>query len=149
MKSKIMAADCVIVGAGSAGCVLASRLSENENVIILVEAWHGSALDCQNALGLLLAQSKTLNWGYRSEQSRICTIGGWTVLGGGDWADHHRSTVWYIRRTSGLRSLEALGAQGWGYDAVLPYFKKAQGSGSRGACQRLRRPANNHRWGAY
>ena len=70
MKSKILAADYVIVGAGSAGCVLASRLSEDANCsVILVEAGGTDQrliVKMPSAFYLPM-QSKTLNWGYRSE----------------------------------------------------------------------------------
>ena len=70
MKSKIMAADYVIVGAGSAGCVLASRLSEDENCsVILIEAGGTDQrliVKMPSAFYLPM-QSKSLNWGYRSE----------------------------------------------------------------------------------
>ena len=135
MKSKILAADYVIVGAGSAGCVLASRLSEDANCsVILVEAGGTDQrliVKMPSAFYLPM-QSKTLNWGYRSEPEphmhnrrldcpRGRGLGGSSSINGMVYARGHAQD---------FARWEALGAQGWGYDAVLPYFKKAQGSRS-------------------
>ena len=143
MKSKIMAADYVIVGAGSAGCVLASRLSEDENCsVILVEAGGTDQrliVKMPSAFYLPM-QSKTLNWGYRSEPEphmhnrrldcpRGRGLGGSSSINGMVYARGHAQD---------FARWEALGAQGWGYDAVLPYFKKAQGSRSGSRAERAR-----------
>jgi choline dehydrogenase len=133
MKSKTIAADYVIVGAGSAGCVLASRLSEDENCsVILIEAGGTDQrliVKMPSAFYLPM-QSKSLNWGYRSEPEphmnnrrldcpRGRGMGGSSSINGMVYARGHAKD---------FARWEALGAQGWGYDAVLPYFKKAQGS---------------------
>ena len=143
MKSKIMAADYVIVGAGSAGCVLASRLSEDENCsVILIEAGGTDQrliVKMPSAFYLPM-QSKSLNWGYRSEPEphmnnrrldcpRGRGLGGSSSINGMVYARGHAKD---------FARWEALGAQGWGYDAVLPYFKKAQGSRSGSAAELAR-----------
>tara|TARA_B100000900_G_scaffold364735_1_gene339536 strand:+ start:4210 stop:5805 length:1596 start_codon:yes stop_codon:yes gene_type:complete len=135
MKSKTLAADYVIVGAGSAGCVLAGRLSEDENCsVILVEAGGTDKrliVKMPSAFYLPM-QSKTLNWHYRSDPEphmhnrrldcpRGRGMGGSSSING----------MVYARGNAGdFERWAALGAHGWGYDDVLPYFKKAQGSRS-------------------
>ena len=71
-------ADYVIVGAGSAGCVLAGRLSEDPNCsVILIEAGGSDKnliVQMPSAFYLPM-QSKTLNWGYVAEpEPNICLL---------------------------------------------------------------------------
>jgi choline dehydrogenase len=123
-----MIADYVIVGAGSAGCVLASRLSEDPNCsVILIEAGGSDKnliVQMPSAFYLPM-QSKTLNWGYASEPEpnmngrRLdCPRG--RVLGG---SSSINGMVYVRGNANDYERWEKLGAKGWGYSEVLPYFK--------------------------
>ncbi|MEZ7818614.1 MAG: choline dehydrogenase [Candidatus Azotimanducaceae bacterium] len=131
-----MIADYVIVGAGSAGCVLASRLSEDPNcLVILIEAGGSDKnliVQMPSAFYLPM-QSKTLNWGYASEPEpnmngrRLdCPRG--RVLGG---SSSINGMVYVRGNANDYERWEKLGAKGWGYSEVLPYFKKAQHADKR------------------
>ncbi len=123
--------DYVIVGAGSAGCVLANRLSaDGRNTVLLLEAGpKDTNLWIHVPLGYgKLFKEKTVNWMYQTEpepgldgrsvfQPRGKVLGGSSSINGllyvrGQHADYDR---WRQR-----------GDAGWGYDDVLPYFKKAE-----------------------
>ena len=124
-------ADYVIVGAGSAGCVLANRLSEDQDAtVVLIEA--GGATDSlivrmPSAFYLPIA-SRRFNWGYASEPEpglnnrRISCprgrgLGGSSAING----------MVYVRgNPADFDRWGQMGAKGWSYAAVLPYFKKAQ-----------------------
>jgi choline dehydrogenase len=123
--------DYVIVGAGSAGCVLANRLSaDGRNSVLLLEAGpKDTNLWIHVPLGYgKLFKEKTVNWMYQTEpepgldgrtvfQPRGKVLGGSSSINGllyvrGQHEDYDR---WRQR-----------GNAGWGYDDVLPYFKKAE-----------------------
>ena len=129
--------DYVIVGAGSAGCVLANRLSaDGRNSVLLLEAGpKDTNLWIHVPLGYgKLFKEKTVNWMYQTEpepgldgrtvfQPRGKVLGGSSSINGllyvrGQHEDYDR---WRQR-----------GNAGWGYDDVLPYFKKAENQ-QRGA----------------
>jgi choline dehydrogenase len=131
--------DYVIVGAGSAGCVLANRLSaDGSNSVLLLEAGpKDTNLWIHVPLGYgKLFKEKTVNWMYQTEpepgldgrsvfQPRGKVLGGSSSINGllyvrGQHEDYDR---WRQR-----------GNAGWGYDDVLPYFKKAEDQ-QRGADQ--------------
>lgn len=131
-----MIADYVIVGAGSAGCVLASRLSEDQNCsVILIEAGGSDKnpiIQMPSAFYLPM-QSKKLNWGYVTEPEanmdgrRLdCPRG--RVLGG---SSSINGMVYVRGNANDYTRWEKLGATGWGYPEVLPYFKKAQRADKR------------------
>jgi choline dehydrogenase len=130
--------DFIIVGAGSAGCVLANRLSADKKIkVCLVEAGpKDSSIMVHVPLGLIgMMHSKKMNWRYYTEQESH--LGGrklfWPrgkTLGGSSASN----AMCYIRgHACDYDEWVTLGNDGWGYSDVLPYFKKAQHQ-ERGAC---------------
>ncbi|XP_013143492.1 PREDICTED: glucose dehydrogenase [FAD, quinone]-like [Papilio polytes] len=125
--------DFVIVGGGSAGAVLANRLSEVEswNVLLLEAGGHETDISDVPLLSLYLHKSK-LDWKYRTQpQDSACQAMkdkrcSWTkgkVLGGSSVLN----TMLYIRGNKrDFDQWEAFGNPGWGYEDVLPYFKKSE-----------------------
>ncbi|HTS98237.1 MAG TPA: GMC family oxidoreductase N-terminal domain-containing protein [Streptosporangiaceae bacterium] len=129
--------DYVIVGAGSAGCVLAARLSENPATrVLLLEAGPPDDADAIHvpAAASLLFQT-TYDWNDQtSPQERAAgrsiywprgrTLGGSSSIG----------SMIYIRgsRYDYNTWRDEYGCEGWGYTDLLPYFLRAEGN-SRGA----------------
>ena len=137
MKSEIPEFDYVIVGAGSAGCVLANRLSaDGKNSVLLLEAGpKDTNLWIHVPLGYgKLFKEKTVNWMYQTEpepglDGRRCFSRAARC-----WADRVRSTACFTFAASTRITIAGASAAtcGWGYDDVLPYFKKAENQ-QRGA----------------
>ncbi len=123
--------DYIIVGAGSAGCVLANRLSEDPAVsVCLLEAGPADSHPLIHApIGFsLLAGNKTINWRFETlPQQQMNGRQGFQprgrVLGGSSSIN----AMVYIRGVPADydRWAEA-GATGWSYEDVLPYFKRSQ-----------------------
>jgi choline dehydrogenase len=129
--------DYIIVGAGSAGCVLASRLSENPDArVLLLEAGPPDTADeihIPAAVNLLFKTA--YDWDYQTTQQD--RAGGrsvyWPrgrVLGGSSSIN----AMIYIRgsRVDYDTWRDDYGCEGWGYTDLLPYFLRAE-SNSRGA----------------
>ena len=123
--------DYIIVGAGSAGCVLANRLSANPaHKVLLLEAgprdWH-PFIHMPAGIAKLVSK-KGINWDYTTEpQAQLGQRGLWwprgRVLGGSSSIN----AMCYIRGNPGdYDEWERLGATGWGWDEVLPWFKRAE-----------------------
>jgi choline dehydrogenase len=134
----IEAADYIIVGAGSAGCVLADRLSaDGKHQVVLLE-YGGSDRSIFIQMPAALAypmNTKRWNWGYESEpephlnnRRRNCPRG--KGLGGSSSING----LVYVRGNAldFERWKEDEGATGWGYADVLPYFKRAEGRAEGG-----------------
>jgi choline dehydrogenase len=120
--------DTIIVGAGSAGCVLAARLSEDSRRrVLLLEAGPRDTnlwIHVPLGYGKLFARSD-VNWAYESEPEpalnnrRIFTPRG-KVLGGSSSING----LVYIR---GQREdFDGWGIPGWGFDDLAPYFRKSE-----------------------
>jgi choline dehydrogenase len=123
----------VIVGGGSSGCVLANRLSEDlNNTVCLIEA---GPSDKSPWIHLPIGYAKTmwdpkLNWKFQTEPDpgmnnrqiywpRGKTLGGSSSING----------LIFIRgQKEDYDGWRDLGNPGWGWDDVLPYFKKAEGN---------------------
>jgi choline dehydrogenase len=122
--------DYVIVGAGSAGCVLANRLSADPGVsVLLVEA---GASDRTMNVRIPAAFSKLFktsrDWDYSTEpephlDGRSLYIPRGKMLGGSS----SMNAMIYIRgNRADYDGWVEQGAKGWGYDEVLPYFRRAE-----------------------
>ncbi|WP_242111442.1 GMC family oxidoreductase [Luteimonas aquatica] len=129
--------DYIIVGAGSAGCVLANRLTEDPAVrVLLLEAgprdWN-PFIHMPAGLAKLVGR-KGINWNYDTapepqlDNRRLWWPRG-KVLGGSSSIN----AMCYIRGAQAdYDEWAALGAEGWDWQAVLPYFKRSEGN-TRGA----------------
>ena len=122
--------DYIIVGAGTAGCVLAHRLSENPlNQVLLIEAggdFRDPRISMPSAYSLL--NHTYLNWNFFTEpqphlggrrlyQPRGKTVGGSSAI----------NCMAYIRgNKADYDAWAAWGCAGWSYQDVLPYFKKSE-----------------------
>ncbi|XP_046744415.1 glucose dehydrogenase [FAD, quinone]-like [Diprion similis] len=125
--------DFVIIGGGSAGAVLANRLSENTNwTVLLLEAGNDEGVISDVPSLTAYLQHTEVDWGFKTENSSTYCKGmvnnqcNWPrgkVLGGS-------SVINYLMYVRGNRNdydrWQDLGNPGWGYDDVLPYFKKAE-----------------------
>jgi choline dehydrogenase len=122
--------DHVIVGAGSAGCVLANRLTEDGSRRVLLLEFGGSdrsvLIQMPSALSIPMNMPK-YNWGFETEPEpglggrRLHTPRG-KVLGG---SSSINGMVWVRGNPLDFEEWQALGAAGWGYADVLPYFRRA------------------------
>jgi len=123
--------DYIIVGAGSAGCVLANRLSKNPKTQVLLLEFGGrdNSIFIQMPTALSIPMNtKKYNWGFESEPEpklsgrRLdCPRG--KVLGG---SSSINGMVYVRGNARDYDEWRDLGAVGWGYDDCLPYFKKAE-----------------------
>jgi len=131
--------DTIIVGAGSAGCVLANRLTENPNHrVLLLEAggkdWH-PFIHMPAGLAKLVGYT-WMNWNYETDpeaelDSRRLYWPRGKVLGGSSSIN----AMCYCRgHRLDYDSWAEQGNVGWGFDHVLPYFKKAEDQ-ERGASE--------------
>ncbi|KAL2748240.1 hypothetical protein V1477_003525 [Vespula maculifrons] len=133
MKNLLKEYDFIVIGGGSAGSVVANRLTENSewNVLLLEAGGHENEITDLPAFSIYLHNTK-LDWQYKTQvqntacqvmkDNRCCWPRG-KVLGGSSVLN----TMLYIRgNRRDFDQWESFGNPGWGYDDVLPYFKKSQ-----------------------
>jgi len=123
--------DYVIVGAGSAGCVLASRLTEDPTIrVCLIEAGppdsHPLIHIPAGVAGLI--GHKVLNWGYRTTpqdtlNGRAINLPRGRVLGG---SSSINGMVYFRGNPADFDEWADLGNDGWSYQDVLPYFIRSE-----------------------
>ena len=133
--------DYVIIGAGSAGCVLADRLSEDGRNRILVLEYGGSDgsiyIQMPSALSIPMNMPR-YNWGFQTEPEphlggrRLGTPRG-KVLGG---SSSINGMVYVRGNPLDFERWRDEGAAGWSYSEVLPYFKRAERRGEGGSAYR-------------
>ena len=125
-----MEADFIVVGAGSAGCALAYRLSEAGASVLVIE--HGGT-DAGPFIQMPAALSYPMNmarydWGYRTEpephlggRTLVCPRG--KVIGG---SSSINGMVYVRGHAMDFDHWAETGAEGWGFADVLPYFKRME-----------------------
>ena len=126
--------DIIVIGGGSAGSTIAGRLSEDgKRTVCLIEAG-GSNDDFRvKTPGLMPFIPKKSNWAFDTvPQKGLNGRIGYQPRGRGLGGSSAINAMVYIRGNKwDYDNWEAMGCNGWGYDDVLPYFKKAE-SNERG-----------------
>lgn len=125
--------DYVIVGGGSAGCVMAARLSEDAGVsVCLIEAG-GTGRDIfvrapALVAGMISGRPKINNWAFHTEpQPELNGRRGFQPRGKGLGGSSAINAMLYVRgHPRDYDEWADLGADGWDWESVLPYFKASE-----------------------
>jgi choline dehydrogenase len=124
--------DYIVIGGGSAGCIVAARLSEDSSAkVLLLEAGpanRGLKVTMPLGVALIAAKKNPQNWGFMGEpepylnnRQIFCArgrgLGGSSAING----------MLYVRgNRADYDQWQQMGLRGWGYDDVLPYFMKSE-----------------------
>lgn len=125
--------DFIIIGAGTGGCVVANRLSENPNWLVLVlEAGKDETLFTDIPAVASFLESSEYSWGYTAEPVKNGCFGfknnrcAWPK-GKGMGGSSIINDMYYQRgKKEDYDIIEKLGNNGWAYNDVLPYFLKSE-----------------------
>ncbi|NWG53214.1 MAG: GMC family oxidoreductase N-terminal domain-containing protein [Hydrogenophilaceae bacterium] len=123
--------DYVVVGAGSAGCVVAARLSERPDIKVVLLESGGRDDDIELKMPLVFTKLRNhpkLDWGFATDpepfaDNRVIRSARGKVLGGSS----STNGMMYSRgHPRDYDQWAQMGARGWSYEEVLPYFKRSE-----------------------
>jgi len=132
-KNTVELVDFIVVGGGSAGSVLANRLTENPRTqVLLLEAGREQPIISRIPLLAPVLPLTDVDWGFYTEPQDNACFGNWErkcpypqgkVLGGGSSINY----MIYVRGNRRDYDLwESMGNYNWSFNDVLPYFKKSE-----------------------
>lgn len=128
--------DFIVVGAGSAGCVIANRLTEIPQwKVLLIEAGGNENFFTDIPILAPFISLTPMNWGYNSVpesrackdlRGKVCFLPRGKVLGGSSVLNF---LIYQRGHPEDYNDWARMGNEGWSYDEILPYFKKSENIG--------------------